>query len=108
MAMSRVRPGYRRALRPVCQTRWDTPIPYKTALSPPSRVPFVGNVLGYAPIAAVVFGVPQLVPQIRKLRSTGDGAGVSRARATLSTVSNAAWIVLHGVPLRLPANRGTG
>jgi hypothetical protein len=52
----------------------------------------VVNILSYAPVAAAIFGVPQFLPQIRKLRATGDSAGVSWAWAALTTVSNAAWI----------------
>jgi hypothetical protein len=50
------------------------------------------GVLDYAPIAAAGFGVPQFVPQMRKLRATSDAAGVSWAWAALTAVSNAAWI----------------
>jgi uncharacterized protein with PQ loop repeat len=47
---------------------------------------------GYAPIAAAGFAVPQFLPQIRKLRATGDSVGVSPSWAALTSVSNAAWI----------------
>lgn len=50
------------------------------------------SVLGYAPIAATVFGAPQFLPQMLKLRATRDAAGVSWTWAALTTVSNAAWI----------------
>ena len=50
------------------------------------------DVLGYAPIAATVFAVPQFLPQILKLRATRDPAGVSWAWATLTCLNNAAWI----------------
>jgi uncharacterized protein with PQ loop repeat len=50
------------------------------------------DVLGYAPVAAAGFAVPQFLPQIRKLRSTGDSAGVSPAWAALTSVNNAAWL----------------
>jgi len=49
------------------------------------------DVLGYAPIAATVFAVPQFLPQVRRLRATRDTAGVSWPWATFTTVSNAAW-----------------
>jgi len=49
-------------------------------------------VLGYAPIAAAVFGVPQFLPQMLKLRATRDAAGISWSWAALTTVNNAAWI----------------
>lgn len=43
------------------------------------------------PFAAAAFGIPQYVPQIVKLRATGDTAGVSWAWATLTCVNNTAW-----------------
>lgn len=52
----------------------------------------VTSVLSYAPIAAAVFGVPQFLPQILKLRATSDAAGLSWTWAALTTVNNAAWI----------------
>ena len=50
------------------------------------------DVLDYVPIAATVFAVPQFLPQIRKLRATGDVAGVSWAWASLTCLNNAAWL----------------
>jgi hypothetical protein len=50
------------------------------------------SLLDYTPFAAIGFGVPQFLPQIRKLRATGDTAGVSWSWAALTTVNNAAWI----------------
>jgi hypothetical protein len=47
--------------------------------------------LDLLPIAAAVFGIPQYLPQILKLRRTGDTAGVSWSWATLTSVDNAAW-----------------
>jgi uncharacterized protein with PQ loop repeat len=52
----------------------------------------VTGLLGYAPIAAACFGVPQFVPQMLKLRATSDHVGVSWSWAALTTVNNAAWI----------------
>jgi uncharacterized protein with PQ loop repeat len=52
----------------------------------------VSGLLGYTPIAAACFGVPQFVPQMLKLRATSDPAGVSWSWAALTTVNNAAWI----------------
>jgi uncharacterized protein with PQ loop repeat len=49
------------------------------------------DVLGYAPIAATVFAVPQFLPQARKLWATRDAAGVSWLWATFTTVNHAAW-----------------
>jgi hypothetical protein len=48
-------------------------------------------VLDYLPFVAAAFGIPQYVPQIVKLRATGDTAGVSWAWATLTGVNNTAW-----------------
>jgi uncharacterized protein with PQ loop repeat len=50
------------------------------------------SVLGYAPIAATAFGVPQFLPQMLKLRATRDTAGISWSWAALTAVNNAAWI----------------
>lgn len=48
--------------------------------------------LDYLPLAAAAFGIPQYLPQIIKLRMTGDTQGVSWAWATLTSVNNAAWL----------------
>ena len=50
------------------------------------------DLLDYVPIAAAGFAVPQFLPQIRKLRATGDSAGVSPSWAVLTSLNNAAWI----------------
>ena len=50
------------------------------------------DLLDYVPVAAAGFAVPQFLPQIRKLRATGDSAGVSPSWAVLTSVNNAAWI----------------
>src|SRR5919197_5635014 len=47
--------------------------------------------LDFLPIAAACFGIPQYLPQILKLRRTGDTAGVSWSWATLTSINNAAW-----------------
>jgi len=52
----------------------------------------MGDLLDYAPIAAAAFAIPQFVPQLQKLRATGDTAGVSWSWATLTSVNNAAWL----------------
>lgn len=52
----------------------------------------MSSLLGYAPIAAACFGVPQFLPQMLKLRATSDCAGVSWSWTALTTVNNAAWI----------------
>src|SRR5262245_50478838 len=51
----------------------------------------MSELLSYAPVAAAAFAVPQFVPQICRLWSTGDTAGVSRPWAALTCVNNAAW-----------------
>ena len=50
------------------------------------------GLLDYAPITATCFAVPQFLPKIRRLATTGDTAGVSWSWATLTGVNNAAWI----------------
>jgi PQ loop repeat len=45
------------------------------------------------PAMAVCFAVPQYIPQIQKLRRTGDTAGLSTARALLAGINNAYWCV---------------
>lgn len=50
------------------------------------------DILDYAPVVAAAFAIPQFLPQIRKLRATGDTAGVSWSWATLTSVNNAAWL----------------
>ena len=50
------------------------------------------DLLGAAPIAAAGFAVPQFLPQIRKLLTTRDTAGVSPSWAALTSVNNAAWL----------------
>jgi uncharacterized protein with PQ loop repeat len=51
----------------------------------------MSDLLDYAPIAAAAFAIPQFLPQIMKLRRTGDTAGVSWPWAALTSVNNAAW-----------------
>jgi hypothetical protein len=51
----------------------------------------MGAPLDYAPLAAAAFAIPQFLPQLRKLRATGDTAGVSWSWATLTGLDNAAW-----------------
>jgi len=43
------------------------------------------------PVLAAGFAVPQFVPQILKLRRTGDTAGLSTPWALLTGINNAAW-----------------
>jgi uncharacterized protein with PQ loop repeat len=51
------------------------------------------EVFNLAPIAATVFGIPQFLPQLVKVRRSGDTAGVSWSWAALTSVSNAAWFI---------------
>jgi hypothetical protein len=48
--------------------------------------------LGYLPIVAAAFGVPQYLPQIIKLSATRDTAGLSWSWAALTSLNNAAWL----------------
>ena len=48
--------------------------------------------LDYLPFFAAAFSIPQFVPQVFRLRTTGDTAGVSWAWAALTSVNNAAWV----------------
>ena len=48
--------------------------------------------LDFAPLAATCFAIPEFLPQIRKLASSGDITGVSWSWAALTSVNNAAWI----------------
>jgi uncharacterized protein with PQ loop repeat len=43
------------------------------------------------PLIAALFAVPQFLPQLARLRRTGDAAGVSCAWASLTSVNNGAW-----------------
>jgi uncharacterized protein with PQ loop repeat len=49
--------------------------------------------LDYAPVVAAAFAIPQFLPQIIKLRNTGDTEGISWSWATLTCVNNGAWLV---------------
>jgi len=51
----------------------------------------MGDLLDALPIAAAAFAIPQFLPQLRKLRATGDTAGISWSWAALTSVNNAAW-----------------
>jgi len=52
----------------------------------------MSRILDYLPFAAAGFAIPQFLPQIRRLRRTGDVAGVSWPWAALTSVNNAAWL----------------
>jgi uncharacterized protein with PQ loop repeat len=47
--------------------------------------------LGLLPLAAAILAVPQFLPQLARLRRTGETAGVSWSWAALTSVNNAAW-----------------
>jgi hypothetical protein len=49
------------------------------------------NVVAVLPVLAAGFAVPQFVPQILKVRRTGDTAGLSGPWAVLTGVNNTAW-----------------
>jgi uncharacterized protein with PQ loop repeat len=61
-------------------------------LSPWRPATITTDLLDYAPIVAAGFAIPQFLPQILKLRRTGDTAGVSWAWAALTSLNNAAWL----------------
>jgi uncharacterized protein with PQ loop repeat len=52
----------------------------------------MSDLLAAAPIVAAGFAVPQFLPQIHKLLTTRDTAGVSPSWAALTSVNNAAWL----------------
>src|ERR1700678_2970632 len=47
--------------------------------------------LGLPPLVAAILAVPQFLPQLARLRRTGETAGVSWSWAALTSVNNAAW-----------------
>ena len=47
--------------------------------------------LSLLPLVAAILAVPQFVPQLARLRRTGQTAGVSWSWAALTSVNNAAW-----------------
>lgn len=52
----------------------------------------MGQLLDYLPIVAAAFGIPQYLPQIIKLRTTHDTAGVSWSWTALTSLNNTAWL----------------
>ena len=48
-------------------------------------------VFSLLPLAAAVLAVPQFLPQLARLRRTGETAGVSWSWAALTSINNAAW-----------------
>ena len=48
-------------------------------------------VFSMLPLVAAVLAVPQFLPQLARLRRTGETAGVSWSWAALTSVNNAAW-----------------
>jgi len=51
------------------------------------------GLLAYLPLAAAAFAIPQFLPQIARLRRTGDATGISWAWAALTSVNNGAWLI---------------
>ncbi len=51
------------------------------------------QLLAYLPLAAAAFAIPQFLPQIARLRRTGDATGISWAWAALTSVNNGAWLI---------------
>src|SRR5579862_7644341 len=49
-------------------------------------------VFSLLPLMAAVLAVPQFVPQLARVRRTGETAGVSWSWAALTSVNNAAWL----------------
>jgi len=49
------------------------------------------SVIGLLPLLAAIFAVPQFLPQLARLRRTGDSAGVSWTWAALTSLNNGAW-----------------
>jgi uncharacterized protein with PQ loop repeat len=49
------------------------------------------SVVGLLPLLAAIFAVPQFLPQLARLRRTGDSAGVSWTWAAMTSVNNGAW-----------------
>ena len=47
--------------------------------------------LGLLPLLAAILAVPQFLPQLARLRRTGETAGVSWSWAALTSLNNAAW-----------------
>jgi uncharacterized protein with PQ loop repeat len=50
------------------------------------------DLVAVLPVVAAAFAIPQFVPQIVKLRRTGDVAGVSVPWAVLTGIDNGAWL----------------
>ena len=48
-------------------------------------------VFSLLPLVAAILAVPQFLPQLARLRRTGETAGVSWSWAALTSVNNAAW-----------------
>jgi hypothetical protein len=59
---------------------------------PHRNVPLI-HLLAFLPLAAAAFAIPQFLPQIGRLRKTGDVTGISWAWAALTSVDNGAWLI---------------
>jgi uncharacterized protein with PQ loop repeat len=53
----------------------------------------VSRLLDLAPLLAAALAIPQFLPQLIKVRRSGDASGVSLSWAVLTSVNNAAWLV---------------
>jgi uncharacterized protein with PQ loop repeat len=51
----------------------------------------MADLLGYVPVAATALAIPQFLPQIIKVWTSGNTAGVSWSWAALTSINNAAW-----------------
>jgi hypothetical protein len=52
----------------------------------------MAGLLDALPFLSAAFAIPQFLPQIARLRRTGDAAGVSWPWAALTAVNNTAWL----------------
>lgn len=51
----------------------------------------MADLLGYVPLAATALAIPQFLPQIIKVWTSGSTVGVSWPWAALTSINNAAW-----------------
>ena len=55
-------------------------------------------VFSLLPLVAAILAVPQFLPQLARLRRTGETAGVSWSWAALTSINNAAWAGYFALP----------
>jgi len=65
----------------------------RALLGKPHRDVLLIHLLAYLPLAAAAFAIPQFLPQIGRLRRTGDATGISWAWAALTSINNGAWLI---------------